>query len=102
MTNPAQKIIQAGFALRVVGDKIAITPVGENPINDKLRSYVKANRAAIVAHLLTVPTVPCVATRSRQDVPAPLGEATTTPTTAKATDAAYWPWELADLRGGQP
>lgn len=87
MTNPAQKIIQAGFALRVVGDKIAVTPVGGIPINDKLRSYVKANRAAILASL-TVPTVPCVASLTAEaanDGPPPA----TAP--ALDPDRACWP-----------
>lgn len=97
MTNPAQKIIEAGFALRVVdGDRIAVTPVAGIPIDDKLRSYVKENRAAILANL-TQPAMPCVATKRAQDVPAPLVEATTPPAAARAPDAAYWPWELHDL-----
>ena len=91
MTNPAQKIIQAGFALRVVdGDKIAITPVGENPINDKLRAYVKANRAAILASL-TVPTVPCGASLTAEaanDGPPPA-------TAPAHPDRACWPHSAA-------
>ena len=102
MANPAQKIIEAGFALRVVdGDRIAVTPVAGIPINDKLRAYVKANRAAIVASL-TQASMPTVATKQAQDEPAVLTEATTSPAAARAPDAAYWPWELSDLRGGQP
>ncbi len=87
MTNPAQKIIQAGFALRVVGDKIAVTPVGGIPISDKLRAYVKANRAAILASL-TVPTVPCGASLTAEaanDGPPPA----TAP--ALDPDRACWP-----------
>lgn len=101
MQAPIQILLNAGVTLRIdEHGKLKASP--GRLYTSELQAYVRERRAAIVAHLLTVPTVPCVATRSRQDVPAPLGEATTTPTTAKATDAAYWPWELADLRGGQP
>lgn len=97
MTNPAQKIIEAGFALRVVdGDRIAVTPVAGIPIDDKLRSYVKANRAAILANL-TQPAMPCVASLTAEaanDGPPPAA--------AKDPYAACWPWEASDLRGGQP
>ena len=82
MTNPAQKIIQAGFALRVVGDKIAVTPVGGIPINDKLRSYVKANRAAILASLTA---------EAANDGPPP---------PATAPDRACWPHSVA-INGGE-
>ena len=82
MTNPAQKIIQAGFALRVVGDKIAVTPVGGIPINDKLRSYVKANRAAILASLTA---------EAANDGPPP---------PATAPDRACWPHSVA-MNGGE-
>ena len=96
MTNPAQKIIQAGFALRVVGDKIAVTPVGGIPISDKLRAYVKANRAAILASL-TVPTVPCGASLTAEaanDGPPPATAPAlppAPPAPALDPDRACWP-----------
>ena len=95
MTNPAQKIIQAGFALRVVGDKIAVTPVGGIPINDKLRSYVKANRAAILASLTA---------EAANDGPPPPATAPALPPAPPAPaldpDRACWPHSVA-MNGGE-
>lgn len=84
MAHPAQQLAAAGFHLDLLpGGKIKVEPV--KLLTREWVSFVRAHRSELIEALMAV--------EAANDGPPPAA--------AKATEA-HWPWELSDLRGGQP